>query len=207
MSVHPGTPPDPNDEDDLTPVVPLQVGPYRLDAPAMSDLPAIRAAFADPEIARWNPGAVTEGEAADEFVREWIVGRSTWSSQHASWVIREVDGSVIGQVSLHHLDLDGRTGEVGYWLAPAGRGRGIGAAAVAATTTYGFDALGLLRLSLFHARENDASCRLAQRCGYAHEGTLRQSYVYGDGLRHDEHLHARLSTDPAPDLPPLPGRA
>ena len=35
--------------------------------------------------------------------------------------------------------------------------------------------------------------RRAIRC----EGTLRQSYVYGDGQRYDEHLHARLASDPA----------
>jgi hypothetical protein len=33
------------------------------------------------------------------------------------------------------------------------------------------------------------------------EGTLREAYAYGDGVRHDEHLHARLRTDPDPGVP------
>jgi len=33
------------------------------------------------------------------------------------------------------------------------------------------------------------------RRGYLIEGTARQSFIYGDGLRHDEHLHARLASD------------
>ena len=52
--------------------------------------------------------------------------------------------------------------------------------------------------------ENDPSCRLALRCGYLVEGTARQSFVYGDGLRHDEHLHARLATDDVPVVVPPP---
>ena len=50
--------------------------------------------------------------------------------------------------------------------------------------------------------ENEASCRLALRCGYLLEGTARQSYVYGDGLRHDEHLHGRLAADAVEPVAP-----
>ena len=45
---------------------------------------------------------------------------------------------------------------------------------------------------------NPASCAVALRAGYPLEGLLRQSFVYGDGQRYDEHLHARLVTDPPP---------
>ncbi|MDQ1615779.1 MAG: hypothetical protein QOJ60_1718, partial [Actinomycetota bacterium] len=52
-----------------------------------------------------------------------------------------------------------------------------------------------VRVELYHAVANPASCRVAEKVGFRHEGTLRQSYVYGDGTRHDEHLHARLAGD------------
>jgi hypothetical protein len=39
---------------------------------------------------------------------------------------------------------------------------------------------------------------VALKAGYPVEGTLRQSYIYGDGRRYDEHLHARLASDPEP---------
>ena len=70
-----------------------------------------------------------------------------------------------------------------------------------AATRWGFKSRGLIRLELFHAIENAASCRLAQRCGYLTEGTTRQSFVYGDGQRHDEHLHGRLAVDGWPAVP------
>ena len=56
----------------------------------------------------------------------------------------------------------------------------------------------LHRIALMHAVGNGASCSVASAAGYELEGTMRQSYRYGDGELHDEHLHARLRTDPPP---------
>lgn len=191
--------PEPDLSDVVVPVT-LQVGPYRLDTPAASDTADVVAAFRDPDIALWNPAGGGE-ISAEERAPLWIADRAAWTSEHASWVVRDHDGTVIGQVSLHHLDHEGGTGEVGYWLAPRGRGRGIGAAVLDAATTYALDTLGLFRIELYHAVENEPSCRMALRCGYLLEGTARQSYRYGDGRRHDEHLHAILATDERPVVP------
>ena len=60
---------------------------------------------------------------------------------------------------------------------------------------WAFDDLGLHRIQLFHAVENVASARVAEKAGFTCEGRLRQSHRYGDGLRHDELLWARLATD------------
>ncbi len=70
-------------------------------------------------------------------------------------------------------------------------------AAVVAATRRAFEVHGLRRVELFHAVDNPASCTVAERAGFRWEGTLRESYVYGDGRPHDEHLHARLVTDAA----------
>jgi hypothetical protein len=56
-------------------------------------------------------------------------------------------------------------------------------------------AFGLQRVQFFHSLANPASCAVARVGGFALEGTLRQSFRYADGLRHDEHLHARLADD------------
>lgn len=186
------------------PTVPvaLKAGPYVLDGCVPADADAVAAALVDPAIALWNPGVIRPGTSARDRALLWIADRATWAADHASWVVRDLDGHVIGAVSVHHLDDAHGTGEIGYWMTPDGRERGIGAAAVDAATRFAFHELGLARVELFHAVENEASCRLALRCGYLYEGTARESFVYGDGLRHDEHLHARLSRD---DVPPVPG--
>lgn len=184
-----------------TPVA-LKAGPYVLDGCVPADADDVARALVDHDIALWNPGVIRPGTPARERALLWIADRAAWASDHASWVVRDLDGHVIGAVSVHHLDDAHGTGEIGYWMAPDGRERGIGAAAVDAATRYAFEELGLARVELFHAVENEASCRLALRCGYLLEGTARESFVYGDGLRHDEHLHARLAKDPYPTVPP-----
>jgi RimJ/RimL family protein N-acetyltransferase len=180
--------------------VTLTAGPYLLDVARATDVEAVAAAFDDPEIALWNPGTRRPGATLRQRAALWIADRAAWTPEHTSWVVRSPDGVLLGQVSLHRIDREGGDAEIGYWLVPAARGAGVGTAAVAAATRYGFDVAGVARIELFHAVENEPSCRLATRCGYLLEGTSRQSFVYGDGRRHDEHNHARLATDPEPDL-------
>jgi RimJ/RimL family protein N-acetyltransferase len=65
-------------------------------------------------------------------------------------------------------------------------------------TRFCFARVGLRRLQLFHAVDNPASCATARSAGFRLEGTLRQGYRYHDGVIRDEHLHARLASDPEP---------
>lgn len=80
------------------------------------------------------------------------------------------------------------------------RHRGMASTSLRLATAFAFERLGLHRLELFHAVENVGSCRVATKIGFLLEGTARQSYRYGDGRFHDEHLHARLATDPVDDV-------
>lgn len=173
--------------------MPVSFGDLQLRAFKSSDLSDLLGAFADPEIAAWNPSPAGDTEAG---VREWIERRNDWSDgTHASWAVATREGGLCGSVSLHHLDRDQSDAEVGYWLAPWARGRGVGARSVDAAARYGFVDLGLHRLYLYHAVENPASCRLAMATGFRLEGELRQSYRYASGRYHNEHLHARLADD------------
>lgn len=157
-----------------------------------ADLPDLVAAFADATLASWNPGPVESEEAA----LDWLRHRADWSGgDHLSWAVSDADGALHGSVSLFHLDRDQGDGEVGYWLTPAARGRGVAAHAVRTAAAYALGQLGFHRLFLFHAIENEASCRVAEASGFRLEGTLRESHRYGDGAYHDEHIHGRLATD------------
>jgi len=172
--------------------VEIVAGAYQLCIPnADLDAAAIVAACADPAIMLYNTGP-TDLAAA----RAWCTHRSDWTSgEHASWLVKDTVGTLLGQVSMFRIDPDQRIAQIGYWVAAPARGRGVAAAAVDAAARFGFGALDLHRIELFHAIDNIASCRTAGRAGFAHEGELRQSYRYGDGVFRDEHLHARLSSD------------
>jgi RimJ/RimL family protein N-acetyltransferase len=155
------------------------------------DAPVVLESLRDPEIALWNPSRALDLAGA---IR-WVERRADWSSgDHASLAVTEPrTGTLLGSVSLHRI-YDGGAW-IGYWTVKSARGRGVASQAVAAFSDWGFDQLGLERIELCHAVPNAASCRVAERAGYLFEGTLRQSYRYGDGRRYDEHIHGRLGTD------------
>src|SRR4051812_9877029 len=54
---------------------------------------------------------------------------------------------------------------------------------------WAIDELGLHRLTLVHAVANAASCRVAQKCDFLLEGTMRSHQLLADGW-HDTPLHA-----------------
>jgi ribosomal-protein-alanine N-acetyltransferase len=61
-----------------------------------------------------------------------------------------------------------------------------------------FEHLGWHRVELYHAVENGRSCAVARRAGFPFEGVMREAMRYPvDGRWSDEHLHARLVSDPA----------
>jgi RimJ/RimL family protein N-acetyltransferase len=57
--------------------------------------------------------------------------------------------------------------------------------------SWAFEVAGLYRLDLEHAMGNTASCRVAEKTGFAVEGVRRSAWLQADG-RHDVHAHARL---------------
>jgi RimJ/RimL family protein N-acetyltransferase len=155
------------------------------------DADAYWAALRSPGGRLWHGSTLASRDdvvAAVARRRDWTIG------DHASWAL--VDGAeLLGSISLHRIDREQNDGEVGYWIAPAARGHGLAGQAVEAACRWGFTDLGLHRIQLFHAVENAASARVAEKAGFTREGRLRQSHRYGDGLRHDELLWARLVSD------------
>ena len=178
-----------------TELVPLCAGHILLRAYTPADLPALLTAFADEDITRWNPGPA--GRDAAAAAATWMERRNDWSSgDHASWAVGDPGGQLLGSVSLHKFDVEQGDAEAGYWIAPWARGRGTGTLALATAARFAFTGLQLHRLHLYHAVENVWSCRVAAVAGFSLEGRLRQSWKYADGDYHDEHLHARLASDP-----------
>ncbi|MER7274398.1 GNAT family protein [Dactylosporangium sp. NPDC000244] len=176
----------------------IELADLVLRAPVDADEPAIAAAFTDPPLLQWSP------PPPGTDVLTWIRQRADWSSgTRVGWVVSDPDGGpVLGTVSVR-VDAALDHGMIGYWTVPEARGRGIATRAVRAAARFAFDTVGLHRIELCHAVANPGSCRVAESAGFPLEGVLRQSYRYGDGGRHDEHLHAKLRTDPDQALPPL----
>jgi RimJ/RimL family protein N-acetyltransferase len=176
----------------------LEAGPLRLRPWRMADADAVWAVFQDAEVRLWNGGGVATRDDAVAL----IARRLDWSAgDHASWAVVDAASDVVlASLSLHSIDRVGNDAEVGYWTAPAARGRGVAAVAVDAGCRWAFATLPVDRIELVHAVENAASGRVARKAGFTYEGHLRRSFRYGDGLKHDELLWARLADDPVPTI-------
>jgi RimJ/RimL family protein N-acetyltransferase len=176
----------------------LAAGPFRLRPWRADDVDAVWSVFQDPGVRLWNGGGVATRDDAVALLGR----RIDWSAgDHASWaVVDAATDAVLASVSIHSIDRDQNDAEIGYWTVPAARGRGVAALAVDAACRWTFATLPVDRIELCHAVENVASGRVAAKAGFTYEGHCRRSYRYGDGVKHDELLWARLAGDPAPDL-------
>ncbi|QIK84650.1 GNAT family N-acetyltransferase [Sanguibacter sp. HDW7] len=115
----------------------------------------------------------------------------------------DVDGRAVGNVGVGAIEPRHNTGWMHYWTAVEARGAGLASRACASLARYAFEHLGVHRLELGHRVNNPASCRVAHRAGFAAEGLERHKLRYGTE-RFDVETHARLATDPDPDLAPIP---
>ncbi|MEE1772934.1 GNAT family protein [Streptomyces sp. JV185] len=172
----------------------------RADAGSEALLDALVTAAADPAIALWNPMAAADRDAAGAWVEARDGGWERGTAASFA-IVDAIDGTLLGCVNLRWVDRADGLAMIGYWLLPTARGRGLATRGVAAVTSWGFATADARRIEIAHAVGNEASCRVADRCGYLPEGVLRESFRFGDGEYHDEHLHARLAGDPEPEKP------
>jgi RimJ/RimL family protein N-acetyltransferase len=181
-----------------TPVV-IDAGDLVLRPWGEQDAEQLLAAFADPLVARWNPRLpLPDIDAA----RGWLASRATgWAGgDSCSWkVVDAATGELRGATGLRYIDPIDHAAVASYWTVASARGRGVAPAALSAATGWAFTELGMHRVALAHALANEASCRVATKVGFGLEATLRDSCLLRDGFS-DEHLHARLATDPPVDL-------
>jgi RimJ/RimL family protein N-acetyltransferase len=159
------------------------------------DLTAIVAACQDPSIPRYVslvPSPYTEADA-----RAWLAGQAPARRRGESLdlaITGAASGEVLGAIGLGDVDWRHRRGAVGYWLAPAGRGRGAATAALRLLADWAFAALQLGRLELVVEPVNAASVRVAERCGFVREGLLRSYQLIG-GERRDMYIYGLLPND------------
>ncbi|MFI5801695.1 GNAT family N-acetyltransferase [Streptomyces sp. NPDC051561] len=178
----------------------LDLGDARLRPWSRADIgsptvDALIAASTDEAIALWNPLPTADRDAATKWLeaRDDAWGKGTLATFALAESTRP--DTLLGALTVRWTDRADGLGMIGYWLVPAARGRGLATRATRVAADWAFRTAGVRRLELAHAVENEASCRVAERCGFPAEGVLRASYRFGDGEYHDEHLHARLWSD------------
>ncbi|MGX6605084.1 GNAT family N-acetyltransferase [Micromonosporaceae bacterium Da 78-11] len=131
-------------------------------------------------------------EHAAYFVREMAI--AAWDSgQRAEFLVaRTADGTRLGRVG---LGLDGvGAAQIGYWMDPAARARGVATESARALCRWGFSTLGLELIEWRAEVGNLASRRVAEKAGFRVEATLRQRLVHRNG-RVDAWIGSLLSSE------------
>jgi RimJ/RimL family protein N-acetyltransferase len=139
----------------------------RLRAPVGADVPAITEACQDPDIQHFTFVPVPYRE---EHARDWVAGAATRAAagEALSLVIASVDdrAQMLGAVGLLRPDWAQRTIEIGYWVAPWARGRGLAVRAVKLLAPWALRTLDLTRVACDVDVDNGASRQVAQRAGF-----------------------------------------
>ena len=88
--------------------------------------------------------------------------------------------ALVGQILLHDLDYGAGESLVGYHLfAPQFRGQGIGTQALRLLQRFVLTQAALRTLFIITSRDNLASQRIAQKCGFTYVGRPREDLVNG----------------------------
>ncbi|MGH8776655.1 MAG: GNAT family N-acetyltransferase [Jiangellaceae bacterium] len=166
-----------------------------LATPTVDDVDEITRICQDPDVQRWTTVPVPyRRHHAEEFVgmaaQRWTHG------QELTWAVRDPDTRAVLRMVGVNVTSPG-SAEVGYWLGPAARRRGLMTTAVRLVTEYAFapEGLGMHRLVWKAAVGNWASRRLAWRLGFRIEGTVRSELVQR-GERRDAWVATLLPGDP-----------
>jgi RimJ/RimL family protein N-acetyltransferase len=173
---------------------PLADGVVRLRPLRAGDLATIVAGCSDPLTQRYTrvPQPYTDDDG-----RAFITGAPGRRLLGESIDLAIADAGddalagVIGVIIDRH---DPERGEIGYWVAPHARGRGVAARALALMAPWALTGGGLVRLDLQAALSNGPSLRAAERCGFRREGVMRQAWFRGPE-RSDMALYSLLASD------------
>ncbi len=134
------------------------------------DADALVAAWADPEVRRWTGVP----ERPDRATAAAWIGRTPAlrDAGRSLDLVIDVDGAVAGEVGVVvATDDERRSGEIGWWLAPDHRGRGLASEAVDAFTGWLLGPAGpdVAEVVARCATANPRAGRVAAAAGFHHE--------------------------------------
>ncbi len=170
----------------------LQHGLTTLRPLQSTDIPLIYEALQDPLIPKFT--TITSGytmDHAQDFVHE-RQPLAFLGKKEITFAITN-DGEFAGVISLHSVNLNDHTSEIGYWMAAHMRGKGICTTAAKLITEYGFATIGFERIEGIVDVENEPSRALLLSAGYQLEAIMRKKVTRNDGRQVDMALFAKIN--------------
>ena len=170
--------------------------PYREE-----DLPGLREAMADLDVLRLTGSVHDEAEARrpvspeEEQARlNWFRTRNDTDDRLDLAVVDRSSGACVGEAVLNQWDPGNESINFRILIGPAGQNRGLGTEATRLIVGYGFEQLGLHRISLEVYAFNPRARRAYEKAGFRPEGVLRESLRY-DGQWIDATIMSILASE------------
>jgi len=146
-----------------------------LRPPVAGDVDGLWPFVSDPDLPRmmsWSAHKSKDETAA--FLK--IVTEAMAGGSDLNWII-EHEGKVAGTIGLDGIRFQFRAwrvdrAEIGYWLAPPLWGQGLMTEAATAVVRFGFETLGLHKVTVGCLEENAASRRVIEKLGFRYVGRL-----------------------------------
>jgi RimJ/RimL family protein N-acetyltransferase len=160
-----------------------------LRLPSLDDVDGILPAFTDPELREAGNLPAFGREELIASLRELPVLADSGRLLALAAVDAETE-EVIGGGTLHHFDAERKIVEIGYFVLPHARRRGVATTIARLLAEHAFS-LGIERVAAYVNVGNTASERVAERAGFTREGVVR-SMPKPDGRRVDKTLFSLL---------------
>lgn len=153
-------------------VLPIEGPRLRLRRLRAGDLPAFQACRADPALGRWQGWTPMSDTAAGDFLAETAAAPFCTAGRWFQLAMADREGDALnGDIGLR-LAADAESLEIGFTLAAAQHGRGLGSEAVSLAIAAVFSHTPAQRVLGITDARNAASLRLLQRLGFRPLTTL-----------------------------------
>ena len=104
------------------------------------------------------------------------------------------EGELAGVIGFHKIDWSNRSTSIGYWLGDDYVGNGLMTRSVKAFVDHALIDIGLNRVEIRAAVENEKSRAIPERLGFTDEGTVRQAeWLYDHFVDHK--VYGMLASD------------
>jgi RimJ/RimL family protein N-acetyltransferase len=166
----------------------------KLEPLCASDVPEIAVASADGDVGGlWFTSAPSHRTA-----REWVDRRL--AVQHPdtglTFVVRTLDGRLVGSSSYCNVDPPNRRLEIGYtWFSGSVRRTGVNTEAKLLMLGHAFDELGCIAVEFRTHFFNTTSRAAIERLGAKLDGVLRSHQLSPDGSRRDTVVYSILDIE------------
>lgn len=157
-----------------------------------ADADGIFSIVGDDRVTRWLSFDSRSREEAQRML-SGVIERAQLAERTEYYLAVTQSTSPNRLVGFARLALSGvRAGKLGYAIHADHWGCGYATDAVRALINFGFDQLGLHRLSAAIGPENHASIAVVQKLGFTHEGCIRD-HVWTNGAWRDSDLYSLLA--------------